>query len=142
AVGLARSLAVLGDGAQLSVVGAHAAVEREAMAPAARELIRAEIVRPETPLGFVHPLVQAAVYRDLAPGERELRHERAARLLLEMDAPAEQVAAHVREMPRSGEEWVVGVLRAAARAAFAAGAPDAAIASLRRALAEPLPPEL
>ena len=45
---------------------------------ATRELVRAEILRPEPPLGFVHPLVQAAVYHDLAPGERELSHERAA----------------------------------------------------------------
>ena len=142
AVGLARSLAVLGDGAELAVAGAHAGLGAEAVAAAARELVRAEFVRAEPPLGFVHPLVQAAVYHDLGPGERELSHERAARLLFELDAPAEQVAAHVRELPRSGEAWVVDVLRAAARAAFAKGAPDAAIASLRRVLAEPLSPEL
>jgi DNA-binding CsgD family transcriptional regulator len=142
AVRLARSLAVLGDGAELSIVGALADLDGEAVATASRELVRAEIVLPEPPLGFVHPLVQAAVYRELAPGERELSRERAARLLFELHAPAEQVAAHVVAMPRCGEAWVVDVLRAAARAAFAKGAPDAAIASLRRALDEPLPPEL
>jgi DNA-binding CsgD family transcriptional regulator len=142
AVSVARSLAVLADGAELAVVGAHAGLEGEAVASAARELVRAEIVRAEPPLGFVHPLVQAAVYRDFTPGERELSHERAARLLVALHAPAEQVAAHVLEMPRSGEEWVVDVLRTAARAAFAKSAPDAAIASLRRALAEPLSPAL
>ena len=142
AVSVARSLAVLGDGADLAVVGAHAGLEGEAVASAGRELVRAEIVRPGSPFGFVHPLVRAAVYHDLAPGERELSHEQAARLLLELHAPAEQVAAHVREMPRSGDDWVVDVLRAAARAAFATGAPDAAISSLRRALAEPLEPDL
>jgi DNA-binding CsgD family transcriptional regulator len=142
AVSLARALAVLGDGAELPVVGGLAGLDGEAVGAASRELIRAEILRPEPPLGFVHPLVQAAVYRDLAPGERELSHERAARLLLGHDAPAEQVAAHVIELPRGGEEWVVDVLREAARAAFAKGAPDAAIASLRRALAEAPPPEL
>ena len=99
-------------------------------------------MRPDPPLGFVHPLVQSAVYRDLAPGERELAHERAARLLLALGAPAEQVAAHVQKMPRSGEAWVVEVLRAAVRVAFAKGAPDAAIASLQRALVEPLSSEL
>ncbi len=143
AVGVARSLAVLGDGADPAVVGALAGLDGDAVAVAARELVRAEIVSPEPPLGFVHPLVQAAIYRDLAPGERELSHERAARLLREVDAPVEHVAAHVVvAMPRIGEGWVVDVLRAAARAAFAKGAPDAAIASLQRALAEPLPPEL
>ena len=133
AVSVARSLAVLGDGAETRSSGALAGLDGEAIPMAARELIRAEILRPEPPLGFVHPLVQASVYRDLAPGERELSHERAARLLSRVDAPAEQVAAHVLAMPRHGEDWVVEVLRAAARAAFAKGAPDAAIASLRRA---------
>ena len=142
AVSMARALAVLGDGAEFPVVGALAELDGEAVAAAGRELVRAEIVRPEPPLGFVHPLVQAAVYRDLAPGGRELAHERAARLLLERDASAEQVAAHVLAMPRHGGEWVVDVLRTAAHAAFAKGAPDAAIASLTRALAEPLPPDV
>jgi DNA-binding CsgD family transcriptional regulator len=142
AVSVARSVAVLGDGAELAVVGALAGLDDEAIPVAGRELVRAEILRPEPPLGFVHPLVQASVYRDLAPGERELSHERAARLLLARDAPAEQVAAHVLAMPRHGEDWVVEVLRAAAHAALTKGAPDAAISSLRRALDEPLRPEL
>ena len=141
AVSMARALAVLGDGADIALVGGLAGLDGEALAAAGRDLVRAEIVRPEAPLGFVHPLVQAAVYRDLAPGERELSHGRAARLLLGRNAPAEQVAAHLLEMPRSGEPWVIDVLRAAARAAFAKGAPDAAIASLRRALDEPLSSE-
>jgi DNA-binding CsgD family transcriptional regulator len=142
AVSVARSLAVLGDGAELTAVGALAGLDGEALSTAGRELVRAEILRPDPPLGFVHPLVQAAVYRDLAPGERELSHDRAARLLLGLDASPEHVAAHVVAMPRCGERWVVDVLQAAARTAFAKGAPDAAIASLDRALGEPLPPEL
>jgi DNA-binding CsgD family transcriptional regulator len=142
AVSAARSLAVLGDGAELTVVGALAGLDGVALSAASRELVRAEILRPDPPLGFEHPLVQAAVYRDLAPGERELSHDRAARLLLGLDASPEHVAAHVVAMPRCGEEWVVDVLQAAARTAFAKGAPDAAIASLHRALGEPLPPEL
>ena len=34
---------------------------------------RAEILRPDPPLGFVHPLVRDAVYLELSPGERELQ---------------------------------------------------------------------
>ena len=142
AVAAARWLAVLGGSADTATVGALAGLDAEGVAVAARELVRTEIVRPEPPLEFVHPLVQAAVYRDLAPGERELSHQRAAQLLREAGAPAEQVAAHVLAVPRLGEQWVVDILRAAAHAAFAKGAPDAAITSLRRALVEPLPPEL
>ncbi|HEY7537685.1 MAG TPA: AAA family ATPase [Gaiellaceae bacterium] len=137
AVQVARSIAVLGDGADLGVVAALEGLEPEAVAAATRELVQAEILRPDLPIGFVHPLIQAAVYRDLSPGERELHHERAARLLVASDAPPEQVAAHVLAMPARGEEWVVDVLRAAAAEAHAKGAPDAAISSLRRALDEP-----
>src|SRR5262249_42550788 len=142
AVKVARSVAVLGDGADPTVVGALAKLEDNDVAAAGRELVRAEILLPDPPPGFVHPLVQAAVYRDLAPGERELMHEHAARLLFERDAPAEQVAAHLLKIPRSGEDWVVEVLGSAANAAFAKGAPDAAIASLRRALVETLSDDL
>ena len=139
AVRAARWLAVVGEGTDTSIVGSLAGLDAAALAAAGRELVRAEILRPEPPLAFVHPLVQAAVYRDLAPGERELSHERAARLLLERHAPAEQVAAQILAVPRHGEPWIVDALRTAARAAFAKGAPDAAIASLRRAIDEPLP---
>jgi DNA-binding CsgD family transcriptional regulator len=138
ALSVASWVAVLGDGAESEQIGALAGLDREEIAAAGRELVRTEIVRPESPFAFVHPLIRAAVYHDLAPGERELRHLRAAQLLLRLDAPSEQVAAHLLNVPRLGEPWIVDVLRSAATSAFAKGAPDAAITSLRRALAEPL----
>ena len=109
------------------------------MADATGALARAEILRPETPLGFVHPLVRDAVYQELPLGERELQHERAARVLLDAGAPAEQVAAHLLAAPRRGEEWVAELLREAGRAAVARGAPESGVAYLRRALEEPAP---
>ena len=139
---VARAIAVLGDGADFTAVAELAELEPLAVAAATRELVRAEILRPEPPLGFVHALVQAAVYHDLAPGERELFHERAATLLVRLGAPTEQVAAHLLVMPARGEDWVVDTLRAAAAAAVARGDPDAAVSLLRRALEEPPPPEL
>ncbi len=142
AVEVARAVAVLGDGAELIVVEALANLETEAVAAATRELVQAEILRPDPPLGFVHPLVQAAVYRDLSPGERELYHERAATLLFRLGASAEQVASHVVAMPARGDARVVEALRSAADAALAKGAPDAAVSSLKRALEEPPTPEL
>ena len=57
------------------------------MAGATRALVHAEILRPEPPLGFVHPLVRDAVYHELTPAERALQHERAARVLREHGAP-------------------------------------------------------
>ena len=139
---VARSVAVLGDGADPTLIGELAELDAETVAAASRELVRAEILRPDSPFGFVHPLVQAAVYRDLAPGERELGHARAARLLYVRNAPAEQVAAQLLKIPPSGEGWITATLRKASDAAFAKGAPDAAIASLRRLLEEPLPADL
>ena len=141
AVRVGRAIAVLGEGADLGLVAAFEGLEPESVAAATRELVGAEILSAEPPIGFVHPLVQAAVYRDLSPGERELHHERAAQLLVGMDAPAEQIAAHLLSTPTRGEAWVVDVLRAAAASALAKGAPDAAISSLLRALEEPLPPD-
>jgi DNA-binding CsgD family transcriptional regulator len=142
AVEVARAVAVLGDGAEFGVVAELAELDSLPVAAATRELVQAEILRPEPPLGFVHPLVQAAVYHDLAPGERELYHERAATLLVALGAPKQQIAAHLLVMPAQGRASVVNVLRDAAAVAVARGDLDAARSLLERALAEPPEPEL
>jgi DNA-binding CsgD family transcriptional regulator len=139
AVAVARAVAVLGDGADLATAAALAEVDLQTAATATGDLSRAEILRHEPPLGFVHPLVAGAVYRDIPPGERELRHDRAARLLEETGASAEQVAAHVLAISPRGEGWVVATLRRAAGQALHKGAPESAAAYLTRALAEPPP---
>ena len=136
-VAVARAAAVLGDGSDLGVIAAMAEIDEDSASHATRDLARAEILRPEPPLGFVHPLVRDAVLRDLGPGERELAHGRAARLLTKRSAAPEQVAAHLLAMPPRGEEWVVETLREAGRGALRAGAADSAVAYLRRALEEP-----
>ncbi|GAA2382648.1 BTAD domain-containing putative transcriptional regulator [Dactylosporangium salmoneum] len=139
---VARAVAVLGDGAGLPTIAALAGVGEPAAAQAVAALARAEVVRHEYPVAFVHPLVRDAVYQDLPPGERQLQHERAARALAAAGAAAEQIAAHLLQMPERGEAWVVEVLRAAAGTAVRRGAPDGAAAYLRRALAEPPEPAL
>jgi DNA-binding CsgD family transcriptional regulator len=139
AIGVARALAVLGDGAETAKVAALAGLDQADVAAAASELARAEILRPGTPLGFVHALVGAAVYSEIAVREREVAHERAARLLDEARAPAEQVAAHLLAIPGRGEEWIVEALVAAARDALQKGAAESAVAYLSRALTEPPP---
>jgi DNA-binding CsgD family transcriptional regulator len=142
AVQVARAIAVLGDGAEFGVVAALAELETLPVAAATRELVHAEILRPDPPLGFVHPLVQAAVYHDLAPVERELHHERAATLLVSLGGTKQQIAAQALVMPAQGRAWVVNVLRDAAAVAAARGDLDAASSLLERALAEPPEPEL
>ena len=140
AMSVARAVAVLGENAELAAIAALAGLEESAVAEATAALARADILRHDPPLGFVHPLVHDAVYQDLPPGERELQHARAARVLLDGGAAPDQVATHLLITPRRGEEWVVDLLVGAARSAVRKGATDSAIAYLRRALEEP-PPE-
>jgi DNA-binding CsgD family transcriptional regulator len=122
-------------------VAALAEVDEEAVARAAGSLARAEILRPEPPLGFVHALVRDAVYREMPHGERALWHSRAVAALRELGAPGNQVAAQLLSVPSRGDPAVAALLHDAGRAAFARGAPDSAIGLLRRALDEPPPAE-
>ena len=138
---LGRAVAVLGDGAELAPAAALAALAEPDAASAAALLSRAEILRAEAPLAFVHPLVRDAVYRDIPPGERELAHERAARVLRDASAPVDQIAGHLLLAPRRGEPWVAEALLQTGGDALRRGAPDPAVAHLRRALAEPPPAE-
>ncbi len=138
----ARALAVLGDGAALPVVAALARLDEATAAGALAALARAEVVRDERPLGFVHPLVGEAVHQSFSPPERELLHERAATELRALGAPSEQVAAHLVLAPRRGSAEVVAALQQAAADAADRGAADAARSLLERALAEPPPAEV
>ncbi|MEX5637380.1 helix-turn-helix transcriptional regulator [Parafrankia sp. FMc2] len=139
---VARWIAVLGGGAVLPIVAALAGLSDAATAAAVGTLARAEVLRDDYPLGFVHPLVADAVYRDLPPGERQLHHDRAARELYRSGAAPEQIAAHLLQVPHRGDPWVVGVLRQAATRATERGTPDAAASYLVRALREQPEPDL
>ncbi|HEX2232246.1 MAG TPA: AAA family ATPase, partial [Thermoleophilaceae bacterium] len=137
AVRVARAVAILGDGAELAAVAALTGLDEESAARATNDLAKAEVLRPEPPLGFVHPLVRAAVYQDISPGERELQHERAAEILSHAEVEPERVAAHLLVIPPGGEPEVAKVLQEAGRAAVHKGAAESAVAYLERALAEP-----
>ncbi|HYO39939.1 MAG TPA: BTAD domain-containing putative transcriptional regulator [Nocardioidaceae bacterium] len=134
---VARAIAVLGDGASLPMVSAMTGLGEAATGAAVAGLARSEVLRPDFPLGFVHPLVEAAVYDDLPLGERELQHDRAAQVLGAAGASPEQVAAHLLVVPPRGDAGVVSVLRAAAAVAVERSAGESATAYLRRAVAEP-----
>jgi DNA-binding CsgD family transcriptional regulator len=135
---VARAIAVLGDGADLRAVADLVGVDEREAAEATAELARAEILRPDPPLGFVHPLVRDAVYLELTAGERELEHGRAAQLLRRGGAPAEQIAAHLLYTGRFGESWAADALEEAGRSGARKGAAETSVAFLTRALAEPL----
>ncbi|HTE63131.1 MAG TPA: AAA family ATPase, partial [Solirubrobacteraceae bacterium] len=141
AAAVTRAVSVLGESAKLPVVAALSGLDEPAVAAATGALVRAEILRPEAPLGFVHPLVRDAVYHELSPTERELEHERAARALHDHGAPDEQVAAQLLVAPPRGEPWVAELLEAAGRAALRKSAVESAVAYLTRALEEPPAPD-
>ena len=86
---VARAVAVLGEGASLAAVAALAEVDEPAVAAAAGVLARAEILRAEPPLAFVHALVRDAVYREMPHGERALWHTRAVGALHALGASPE-----------------------------------------------------
>ena len=133
---LARAVAVLGDDSEPLLAGRMSGLSQDHARAAADDLVRADIFVPAERLGFAHPIVRAALYEDLAPGERQARHAAAAEALARDGASAERVTAHLLLAPPTGDQHRVGTLRSAAAAAAHRGAPRAAATYLRRALAE------
>ena len=137
AAALARAVAVLGDGADRRHAAALAGIEQRSQAPAAAVLARVDLLRPDPPLRFVHPLVRNAVYEASPPHERAHEHAQAAAVLAAAGAPVEQIGAQLLLAPPETVEDAVAPLRAAAREAAARGAPGSAARYLSRALEEP-----
>jgi len=142
AAAVARAVAVLGEGADLPAVAGVAGLDEAQVAGAMAALARAEILRPEPPPGFVHPLVRDAVYQGLPLGERELLHARAAGVLRRLGASLDQIAGQLMHTPRRGDAEVAALLHEAGTTALARGAVDSAADYLRRALEEPPPADL
>ncbi|MBV9197380.1 MAG: AAA family ATPase [Solirubrobacterales bacterium] len=133
---LARSVAVLGDDTELPLAAQVSGVSETAARDAADDLARADVFARGERLGFGHPIVRAALYEDLVPGERQARHAAAAEALVSVGASPERVTAHLLRTPPTGDPTRVGTLRSAATGAAHRGAPRAAAERLRRALAE------
>ncbi len=136
---LAQAVAVLGDESELTVAGRVAGLAPDVARGAADDLVRAGIFAPAERVGFVQPIVRAALYEELAPGERQARHAAAAQVLAAEGVSAERVTAHLLRTTPTGDEGRIGTLRAAAASAIRRGAPSAAAVRLQRALAESPP---
>jgi DNA-binding CsgD family transcriptional regulator len=140
---VADAVAVLGAGADLPLAAALAGLEEQAAAQSAAALVAADVLADTDQLRFRHPLLRTVVEAAIPAPERVNRHARAAELLAARQAPSGRIAAHLltagggRGDPRASHH-----LRAAARDARAQGLAAHAGALLRRALAEPPPPEL
>jgi DNA-binding CsgD family transcriptional regulator len=135
AVALAQAVSVL-EHAGVREAASLAGLEQPAAVAAADRLLSAGILTEE-PLTFVHPLLRRAVYEQIPPARRADEHRRAALSLAEAGGSALAVGSHLLRASPGGDQEVVGLLLAAAEAAHAGGDLEAAIALLRRALAEP-----
>ncbi len=134
---LAEAVAVFEVDVPLHLAAELAALEPADAVTAADELVREDLLRLEDTLGFVHPLLRAAVYGSLSQHARAASHGRAAKVLADAGAGNEQVCAHLLEAAPLGDLLVVDRLRTAARRALAQGVPASAVDYLRRAVREP-----
>ena len=140
ATALVRAVAVLGNGASVAEAAELAELSEQEAARSADVLAELAILKPAEGLEFAHPIVREAVYSDIGSRERAEAHARAARILAASGASEERVAAQIVEADPAADAQRVELLRRVAADALIRGAPAAAVAWLRRALAEPPPP--
>ncbi len=137
-----RAAAVLGDGASIAELARFTTLEETAVRDAADALAALDLLAPDAPVAFAHPIVREAVLADIGPHERGAAHARAAELLAQDGAASERIAAQIVAAPPAADRERVALLRRAADDALAGGAPSAAVAWLTRALDEPPEPAL
>jgi DNA-binding CsgD family transcriptional regulator len=146
AVAVLKALAVLGRCAELqrlaTLAGGRPSVVRDTVAA----LVDLSVLSEHEGFGFTHPMLQAAVYEEIAPSERATMHLTAARILIGTGAPPEEVSAHLLHADPESDPVLMEILREAARQATASGEGPAALPYLRRAYVElsptSRPPEL
>lgn len=140
ALALARACSVLGEETPLLRATELASLGPTRGLEVAEALISAGVLAGIDPVSFAHPMIRAAVYGELAAGERSSAHLAAARSLHRGGAPPDEVATHLLLAPPHPEPWCRDALHDGARAAARKGAPRTAVRYLRRAL-EICPPE-
>lgn len=139
---VARILSVLGDGAQVGDAARLAGIAGGELAAAMAPLVSAGVIEYGGRVGFSHPILRTAIYRELSAAERERLHCAASKILEERGAPSGQIAAHVLQCEPGADLQATRLLREAARDALTFGDAPGAAALLARALEEPpLPAE-
>jgi DNA-binding CsgD family transcriptional regulator len=142
ATAIARAVAVLGDGTPLRRAAALAELSEARAGESAARLAQVDILDRARPLSFAHPILRAAIYADLDPGERSRLHSEAAALLAKEGEGVDAIAVHLLPTEPAGDPSVVETLREAATRALARGASPTAVACLQRALSEPPPADM
>lgn len=133
---VAQALAVLGDEVALALVARLAGLDEETAGRTADALARGGVLVRERSMSFSHAIVRHAVYEDLDPHRRSGMHRRAAGILRAAGAPVDAVAAQLALSDPAGDVFAVEALAGAGRGALAKGAPETAVALLRRAIVE------
>ncbi len=118
AVSLATAVAVLGDGADLTVAAAVAGLERESAADAVDVLCAQRVLIADPLLSFVHPIIRHSIRAELPLGTGTALRARAAQVLHRRHSPAREVADHAVAAGLTEEPWVGDVLRRAIRSAL------------------------
>ncbi|MGW6928902.1 AAA family ATPase [Lentzea sp. NPDC054927] len=108
----ARAIAVLGEFATPTAISRLIGVDPHAITHAIQVLTAAGLVDGGR---FRHAGTRDTVLADATPAERGSLHARAARMLHDQGKAADVVAWHLLEGPPRWHEWVVPVLRTAAR---------------------------
>jgi DNA-binding CsgD family transcriptional regulator len=142
AVRLAEAVAALDQEAAVADATAVAGLSESEAERSLSGLIDAGVLDGRLPLTFVHPLVRDVLWDSVPEARRAVLHARAVSVLRERRAPVDRIAVHLLHTEPAGDARAVAELRATAQGAVASGAPQPALAALRRALAEPPPPEL
>jgi DNA-binding CsgD family transcriptional regulator/tetratricopeptide (TPR) repeat protein len=143
ALAIARSIATLGVESTVERVCSMTGLGIDVVSAVATALAGMGLVRRGGPrLCFTYPLTSRVVFAGVPLDVVEKGHVQAARLLNDVDAGDDQVAAHLLGAPPIGEPWVCERLRAAAALYLERGAVEEATACLRRAAIEPSPDHL
>jgi DNA-binding CsgD family transcriptional regulator/predicted negative regulator of RcsB-dependent stress response len=131
-----RAVAVLGGADDLRVVAALAGVDQERTIAIVDGLAGAAILSDRDGRGFVHPMFRTAIHEAIPAAARAAAHARAADLVVEFGAASEEAAAHLLLCEPGTAAGALALLDEAARSAADRGAPESAVAYLRRALDE------
>lgn len=133
--GLARAVAVLGDGS-MAQVGLLAGLDPDVARSAVDALVRAGLFRDDSTVAYAQPILQRAVYDTLSSLERAELHRAAAMLLCGSTPGAHRAALHLLGCEAAAEPRFVDALCVAAGRSVEAGFFDEACRFYERALAE------
>ena len=133
---VAKAALVFGERTTVTQAARLAELDAGDVRSAADGLAAMEILRPGTPLTFVHPLVRSALRSLLPTLELTQAHLRAVHILADEQADSDEIASHLLRAPPDDDPTAIAPLRAAAAQALENGELEHAVRLLERALEE------